>query len=207
MTSFSKNDLNIKRFLSKYREDLEIGLDSIEIETLEEVLNILEKTIKSGKTIFTCGNGGSSSIAEHFVCDFLKGAATDTSIQPIVHSLSSNTPTVTAIANDISYGDIFSHQIKKYGNSDDVLLSISSSGESQNIIEAIKEAKVAGLKTISFVGFKGGVAKEISDYCIHIPIKNYGVVEDIHHSLMHILAQYLRLKNLNNKENINTTVF
>lgn len=197
----------LDNFLSRYKDDLKSGLDSITIDSLEEIANILESSIISGSTIFTCGNGGSSAIAEHFVCDFLKGTSMDTSIQPVIHSLTSNTPTITAIANDIDYSEIFSYQIKKYGNAGDVLLSISSSGNSPNIIEAIKEAKLANIKTISFVGFDGGKAKEISDQCIHIPIKNYGVVEDIHHSLMHILAQFIRLRNLNNKEDIENIVF
>ena len=197
----------LDNFLSRYKDDLKSGLDSITIDSLEEIANILESSITSGSTIFTCGNGGSSAIAEHFVCDFLKGTSMDTSIQPVIHSLTSNTPTITAIANDIDYSEIFSYQIKKYGNVGDILLSISSSGNSPNIIEAIKEAKLANIKTISFVGFDGGKAKEISDQCIHIPIKNYGVVEDIHHSLMHILAQFIRLRNLNNKEDIENIVF
>ena len=204
---YNENENYLDIFLSKYKDDLKSGLDSITIESLEEIANILESSIISGSTIFTCGNGGSSAIAEHFVCDFLKGTSMDTSIQPIIHSLTSNTPTITAIANDIDYSEIFSYQIKKYGNVGDVLLSISSSGNSPNIIEAIKEAKLANLKTISFVGFDGGKAKEISDQCIHIPIKNYGVVEDIHHSLMHILAQFIRLRNLNNKEDVENIVF
>ena len=116
-------------------------------------------------------------------------------------------PTITAVANDIGYNDIFSLQIERYGLSEDVLICISSSGNSPNIIKAIKAAKEKGVHTISFVGFDGGSAKEISDNCIHIPIRNYGIVEDIHHSMMHMLAQYIRLRNLNNKEDIETTVF
>lgn len=200
-------DDEIKKFLTKYSSQLKSGIDSIDSKNLKVIADIIEVTIKSGNTIFTCGNGGSSAIAEHFVCDFLKGAATNTSIQPIIHSLTSNTPTITAVANDISYDDIFSHQVVKYGNPGDILLSISSSGNSENIIKAIEQAKLANVKTISFVGFDGGKAKLISDYSIHIPIENYGVVEDIHHSLMHMLAQYIRLKNIDNKDNLEKIIF
>ena len=197
----------MNKFLSEYKKKLQSGLDSINTSSLEEIANILDRTIKSSNKIFTCGNGGSSSIGDHFVCDFLKGVATDTNVQPIIHSLSCNTPTITAVANDISYDDIFSYQIERYGNTDDILLSISSSGNSKNIIKAIEKAKEKNLITISFVGFDGGKVKELSDYNIHIPIKNYGVVEDIHHSLMHILAQYIRSNNIIERDDSREIIF
>ena len=207
MGSKNCNSKNIVNFLTEYTDKLKDGLDSIDSESLEKIANLIDEVVKNNKTIYTCGNGGSSAIADHFVCDFLKGSAADSTIQPIIHSLTSNTPTITAIANDISYDDIFSCQIEKYGNSDDILLSISSSGNSQNIIKAIEKAKAKNLTTISFVGFDGGKVKLISDYCIHIPLNNYGVVEDVHHSLMHILAQYIRSTNLTNEDNIKEIIF
>ena len=201
------NSINLTNFLTGYSEEIQTGFESIDISILEQVVNLLDTSIKNYKTIFTCGNGGSSAISEHFVCDFLKGASTGTSIQPIIHSLSSNIPTLTAVANDISYDDVFSFQLEKYGKEGDVLLCISSSGNSPNIIKAIQMAKSKDIKTVAFVGFDGGEAKDLSDHSIHIPLKNYGVVEDLHHSLMHLLAQYIRLKNLEDIENIETTVF
>ena len=201
------NSIDLTNFLAEYMNEIQKGFASIDIANLEKVVNVLDSAIKRNSTIYTCGNGGSSSKAEHFVCDFLKGASTGTSIQPIIHSLSSNTPTVTAVANDISYDDIFSFQLDKYGKDGDILLCVSSSGNSPNIIKALSMAKSKNIESISFVGFIGGQAKNISDNCIHIPNKNYGIVEDVHHSLMHMLAQYIRLKNLENKDNIEQSVF
>ena len=201
------NSVDLTNFLAGYMNEIQKGFASIDIANLGKVVNVLDSAIKRNSTIYTCGNGGSSSIAEHFVCDFLKGASTGTSIQPIIHSLSSNTPTVTAVANDISYDDIFSFQLDKYGKDGDILLCVSSSGNSPNIIKALSMAKSKNIESISFVGFIGGQAKNISDNCIHIPNKNYGIVEDVHHSLMHMLAQYIRLKNLENKDNIEQSVF
>tara|TARA_B100000780_G_C21122141_1_gene454628 strand:- start:1218 stop:1841 length:624 start_codon:yes stop_codon:yes gene_type:complete len=203
----NKKNLELSSFLSGYINELQKGFNSIDVENLETVVSILDSAIKQNKTIFTCGNGGSSSIADHFVCDFIKGAATGTSIQPIIHSLSSNTPTITAVANDISYNDIFSFQLEKYGKEGDILLCVSSSGNSPNIINAINMAKSKSIVSISFVGFTGGQGKVLSDTCIYIPNKNYGIVEDIHHSLMHMLAQYIRLKNLDKNEDIDEIVF
>jgi phosphoheptose isomerase len=207
MSYASHSKTNLKAFLSEYKIQLKVGLDSIEPKYLEEIAEVIEEAINSRKTIYTCGNGGSSAIADHFVCDFLKGAAANTTIQPIIFSLASNTPTITAVANDISYDDVFSHQIIKYGTPGDILISISSSGSSQNIIDAIEKARSAKVKTISFVGFDGGKAKSISDYCIHIPVSNYGVVEDIHHSIMHILAQFIRLRYLEKTDSDDEIVF
>ena len=203
----NNKSFGLSDFLAGYRNEIQKGFESIDPEELEEIVNVLDKAIKNENTIFTCGNGGSSAISEHFVCDFLKGTATGTDIQPIIYSLSSNTPTLTAVANDIGYEDIFSFQLERYGKDDDILLCVSSSGNSPNIIKAIQMAKKKNIKTISFVGFVGGEAKNISDQCIHIPNKNYGIVEDLHHSLMHLIAQYIRLKNLENKDNIESTVF
>ena len=191
----------MRNFLSEYKKNLINGFDAINPHVLEEIAQLIDQSIKSKKIIYTCGNGGSSSISDHFVCDFLKGVATNTNIQPIIHSLTSNTPTLTAIANDIKYDDIFSFQIERYGASEDLLLCVSSSGNSKNIINAIKKAKEKNIITISFVGFDGGEAKKLSDYNIHIPVYNYGVVEDIHHCLLHILSQYIRSDNLNSDAN------
>lgn len=207
MTFPDAKSIDLTNFLSGYMNEIQKGFESIDVDDLEKIVSVLDSAIKRNRTIFTCGNGGSSSIAEHFVCDFLKGASTETSIQPIIHSLSSNTPTVTAVANDISYDDIFSYQLERYGKDGDILLCVSSSGNSTNIIKALSMAKSKNIESISFVGFAGGDAKNISDNCIHIPSKNYGIVEDIHHSLMHMLAQYIRLKNLLDKNNIEKTVF
>ena len=104
----NNNSADLNNFLSGYKKEIEKGFGSIGIANLAKVVDVLESAIKRHCTIYTCGNGGSSSIAEHFVCDFLKGASTNTSIQPLIHSLSSSTSTITAVANDISYDEAWS---------------------------------------------------------------------------------------------------
>ncbi|MBC8225586.1 MAG: SIS domain-containing protein [Gammaproteobacteria bacterium] len=203
----TKKDLDISSFISGYSSNIAKGYDSIDIDELRSIVSVLEENITNKHKIFTCGNGGSSAIAEHFTCDFVKGSSTETDIQPIVFSLPSNTSLITAIANDISYDDIFSLQVEKYASKDDILLAISCSGNSPNIISALELAKSKGMSTISFLGFDGGKALELSEYCIHINIHNYGIVEDIHQSLMHMLAQYLRLKHIDPSANIDEKIF
>jgi phosphoheptose isomerase len=199
-------DYSLHEFLLSYSSNLNQALDSLEQENLDKVFEALAKSILSQKTIFTCGNGGSSSIAEHLVCDFIKGASTDSKIDPKVIPLLT-TPVITAVANDISYEDIFSFQLEKYASSKDVLISVSSSGNSPNIVKAIETAKEMEMLTISFVGFDGGKAKEVSEFSLHIKSNNYGICEDAHHVLMHIFAQYLRLNYLDDENKLGNVKF
>jgi D-sedoheptulose 7-phosphate isomerase len=203
----TKKDLEIRNFIKGYKEKISEAFDSIEFDEFEKIALLLERSIKNGNKVFSCGNGGSSSISEHLVCDFVKGTSNETNIQPIVHSLTSNISLITAIANDVSYEEIFSYQLEKYAQSRDILIAISSSGNSPNIIKGIQCARALGLQTISFVGFDGGMAKNLTDYSIHINIDNYGICEDVHQSLMHILSQYLRLANLDNLEQLDRKIF
>ena len=154
------------------------------------------KTLFKKKKIFICGNGGSASISNHFVCDHQKGSSMGTKLMPGIISLSSNIEIITAISNDISYDHIFSYQLERLAKPGDGLITISSSGNSKNIILAIECAKNKKLTTISLNGFNGGKANKISQISLNVPSRNYGVVEDIHQSIMHILSQSLRMRNL-----------
>lgn len=204
---FPENDnYKLKEFLDSYSERLISSLKELNVGDLESVYDSLLKAIKNKSMIYTCGNGGSAAIAEHLVCDFLKGASTDTNVNPKLVPLLS-TPTLTAIANDLSYDDVFSYQIEKYASEGDVLLCVSSSGDSENIVRAINTAKKMKVETISFVGFEGGRAKDLSDCCVHVNSNNYGICEDAHHSLMHIFAQFLRLKNIDDSKKIGNIKF
>ena len=109
-------------------------------------------------------------------------------------------PLVSAIANDIKYEDTFSYQLEKLGSKGDLLICISSSGNSKNIIKVINSASKLKIKTISLVGFNGGKAK-------HINISNYGIVEDVHQSIMHMLAQFIRLRKINKPEEAEKIIF
>jgi phosphoheptose isomerase len=205
--SFPENsDYSLEEFFSTYLKKLNQSIESLDIEQVKTVVDALMKNIDSGATIYTCGNGGSSSIADHFVCDLVKGASSDSSVNPKVVPLLSM-PLLTAIANDIGYEDIFSFPLSKYASQGDILLSVSSSGNSPNIVKAIETAKSLGVLTISFLGFEGGKAKELSDLCLHTPSDNYGVCEDAHHALMHILSQYIRLVSINNQSEVGKIKF
>lgn len=143
------------------------------------------EAVKKSKTVYVGGNGGSAAISNHLCCDFLKGANIN------VVSLSCNTPLITAIANDIGYEDTLSYQLQKHVIGGDVVILISSSGNSPNIVKAAHYAKTHGIKLIGLTGFNGGKLNDLADIKLHIPICNYGIVEDCHQSIMHIISQFI----------------
>ena len=117
---------------------------------------------------------------------------------PIIsHSLACNMPLYSAIANDFGFAEVFARQIGYFARPGDLLIAISSSGESANILLGVKAAKAAGMKVIGMTGFSGGQLREIADIALHAPVKNYGIVEDVHQSLMHVLAQFITARRLN----------
>ena len=137
----NKNYLNYDEYYDDYINLKNILLKQVDKKTLKKIIELILRTIKNKKQIFSCGNGGSASTAEHLTCDFTKGANTNTNLNIKSFSLNSNTSLITAIANDISYDDIFSYQLSKYGNQNDILLLFSVSGSSKNIIKCATEAK------------------------------------------------------------------
>ena len=174
-------------------------LQKIDFVELDKIINLLKKSFKNDNILYTCGNGGSSSLADHFTCDFLKQTNNQTNLNVKSISLVSNFSLISAIANDISYDKIFSFQVEKLCKKNDVLFLFSVSGNSPNLIEAIKSAKNIGVKTVSFTAFDGGKLSKISDFNLNFPIANFGIAEDCHISIMHYLSQYLRNINLKEK--------
>jgi phosphoheptose isomerase len=153
---------------------------------------LLADVYRSGGFVYSCGNGGSAAIANHLVCDHCKGVATDTGLRPRVHSLSTTVEVITAVGNDISFDEVFVYQLSQLARPGDALVTISSSGDSENIVRAVQWAKENGLPVISMTGFSGGRSAQLADVNIHVQADNYGVVEDVHQSMMHILAQHVR---------------
>lgn len=176
---------NLERFVIKYQHRYQDGMYSIKISDLQKAIDLIESCKGN---IFVGGNGGSAAISNHLCCDFIKGADLK------AHSMSCNTPLITAIANDMSYADTLSYQIEKLHSDNDLVILISSSGNSQNIIRAADTAKKFKIPVIGLSGFSGGKLKEIADVSLHINVDNYGVVEDCHQSIMHIISQYIRHK-------------
>ena len=188
-----------KEFYLEYINQKNDLLQKINFKELDKIINLLKKSFKNNNILYTCGNGGSSSLADHFTCDFIKQTNNQTRLKVKSISLASNFSLISAIANDVSYDKIFSFQIEKLCKKDDVLFLFSVSGNSPNLIEAIKVGKKIGVKIVSFTGFDGGKLSKISDFNLNFPIANFGMAEDCHISIMHFLSQYLRNISLKNK--------
>lgn len=180
------------QFADAYFRRIATAAATVDQGALNAAAKLIEERSASGNMIFSCGNGGSAAIANHLVCDCMKGIRTGSSLHPRVHSLSATVETITAIGNDIGYDEIFAFQLGSLGKKGDVLVAISSSGDSPNIVKAIGLARELGISTIAMSGFSGGRAATLADINLHVDGHNYGIVEDIHQSLMHILAQFLR---------------
>ena len=198
---------DIGDYIDAYAALVQTALQSVDKGELARATERLEQAVLSGARIFVCGNGGSAAIANHFCCDHMKGISSDTGIMPNVLSLSTNIELITAIANDMSYDRIFAFQLSRQAERGDVLFVISSSGNSPNIVAAMEWAKENGVTVIAMSGFSGGAAKRGADISLHVAVDNYGVVEDAHQCLMHILAQYLRHKHLTAPEKLGAIKF
>ncbi|MCW2930532.1 MAG: phosphoheptose isomerase [Actinomycetia bacterium] len=193
-------------YWGEYIKELTRAGETIDPEAMQRAVDILIEAYTTGARTFSCGNGGSASISNHMQCDHTKGVRTATDLIPHVLSLTTNVELLTAIANDISYADVFTYQLQSQARPGDVLVAVSSSGRSKNIVDAIAWANENGLHTIAITGFQGGAARTTAEVAIHVDCTNYGVVEDLHQAVMHSLAQYVRQSRLS-ADQVADTVF
>ena len=184
-------------YTGAYLDELSQAAATIDPLALEGAAEILLDAYTQGKVVFSCGNGGSASVSNHLQCDHLKGVRNGTDLQSRVVSLSSNVELLTAIANDLGYHDSFAYQLRAQSRPGDVLIAISSSGSSPNILHALQWACDNGLRTIALTGFGGGESRLIAEIAVHVDCANYGIVEDLHQSIMHAMAQYIRQTRMN----------
>lgn len=183
-------------YSAEYFSRLSAAAAAIDTQAFERAASLISTAIQSDRTIYACGNGGSAAISNHLLCDFAKRIQTDTELRPRIVSLSSHIELITAIGNDIAFEEIFRYQLRTAARPGDVLLTISSSGNSENIVRALKWARESDVHTIALTGFDGGRSRDLADANIHVPADNYGIVEDLHQSTMHILAQFVRQRHM-----------
>ena len=188
--------MKIKPFVADYLTRLKFILDNIDANVISDIVNALEKTIINKSRIYIIGNGGSSATASHMVNDLGAGLRRRDIVNFDVLSLGDNSPVVTAIANDIGYENIFYMQMKGLIKQKDIVIEISCSGDSPNILKAVDYAQSSGCKVIGITGFDGGRLKVLSDINFHVdaPKNEYGLVEDTHMILDHIIYSYYNQK-------------
>ena len=189
-----------KNYIS-YKNQITKALEKLDFIKIEEIEKKIYYTIVKKKKIFVCGNGGCASIASHFLCDFNKGIklSSKNKILPKIISLNDNNSIITAISNDLNFDKIFSNQLENFYNTGDILITLSCSGSSKNIINALKFSKNNNLFSVSFTGFAKETIIKYSNINLDIGIKNYGVCEDMFQILMHMISQNIRLKYIMSK--------
>lgn len=183
---------DIATYADAYFDALRTAQNSVDRIALAKAGNMLAAAYAARKTVFVCGNGGSAALSNHLTCDHLKCIQTDTDLVPRVMSLAATLETITAVANDISYDEVFVYQLCTLADPGDVLISISCSGDSENVVRACDWAKANDLAVIALTGFAGGRTRDLADVTLHVAGDNYGVIEDTHQAIMHILAQFIR---------------
>ena len=184
MNSFSE-------YARQYIFRLQEVLGKVKHEEVEEFVNLLIEAREENRNIFFAGNGGSAATSSHFANDF--GIGTRQRIKPFrAISLSDNLATITAIGNDFGYDQIFARQVEVLGREDDLLVGISASGNSENLVCAFRVAKKLGLTTVAITAFDGGVLREIADFSVHVPTSKgeYGPAEDAHMILDHLITNF-----------------
>ena len=184
-------DFSIESYKRAYADALHRAVLQVASNELESLCSIIEEIARNGRQILVAGNGGSAAIAEHLCCDWTKGTTCQT--KPVIssRSLTANSSVYSAIANDYGFEHVFDTQIDFFGRDGDLLIAISSSGSSPNILNAVTRARARGLVVAGFTGFTGGKLKDLADVSIHVPVSNYGIVEDTHQAVMHIIAQFI----------------
>ena len=170
------------------------SVQTLPIDRVEQVSQILVAAYEKQRTVFVFGNGGSAALASHFACDLAKGTVNGSPKRFRIMALTDNVPLMTAWANDSRYEDIFSEQLANFAMPGDVAFAISASGNSPNVLKALRVAKQASLTTIGLTGFSGGRMLALCDACIVVPSDNMQVVEDLQLSVAHALFTCVRAR-------------
>ncbi|MBK7762337.1 MAG: D-sedoheptulose 7-phosphate isomerase [Bacteroidetes bacterium] len=163
------------------------------IDRLELCANMVTGAFKAGKKVLFCGNGGSAADAQHLAAEFSGRFYTDRDALP-AEALHCNTSYLTAVANDYSYDVVYARMINGIGNAGDVLIGLSTSGNSKNIVEAFKTAKLKGMITVALTGESGGMMKNMSDYLFNVPSNDTPRIQESHIMLGHIICQLVEEK-------------
>jgi D-sedoheptulose 7-phosphate isomerase len=196
-------DLVTSKHFQLYVAELVGLIEVMNFDLIEKVCLEILKVRKSMGTIFIIGNGGSAATASHMATDLMFGSNL---VNPELRAISlvDNSSILTATGNDVNFTQVFSRQLKNLGRRGDILITISASGNSPNLIEAIKEARNLKMQSVGITGFDGGLTKTLVDFPIHVPTKigSYGQVEDLHLMINHMITSYL--KSISDQETLNS---
>ena len=187
----------MKKYLDEYSTAINRAMAVIDPSVFEKIIKILADAYKNDRQVFIAGNGGSAGTANHFVCDFGKNAVPFTGLESgkrrfRIISVSDNVEKISALANDIAFEEIFRQQLINLMRDGDVLIAISASGNSPDIVRACEYAKEMKSRIIALAGFNGGKVKEYADAACVVPLTSYEQIEDIHLIILHMIVYYFK---------------
>jgi D-sedoheptulose 7-phosphate isomerase len=177
-------------FPETYKQSLDAALARIPMSQVDQAIEWFRETRDAGGQIFVCGNGGSAQTASHFVTDMVKGASTDKPRRFRIYSLVDSIPTITAYGNDVGYDAVFSEHLKNFANPGDLVMAISGSGNSPNVIKAVEFGNGAGCRTLALTGRDGGKLGKVAQMNLQVAEPHMGRIEDAHHVICHMICYY-----------------
>jgi D-sedoheptulose 7-phosphate isomerase len=176
----------------EYFASLQEVFSRLDLSVIDRMTDAIWENYEKGRTLFVFGNGGSAALASHFACDIGKGTVTSKRKRLRTVALTDNVPLLTALANDLAYKDIFSEQLAGLAEHGDMVLAISGSGNSPNVVQGLEEARKLGLHTLVLTGFEGGRVKALADLCFIVPSDNMQHIEDTHLCATHAIFRAIR---------------
>ena len=177
-------------FPELYKADVLSAIETIDLEKVGQAIDILTQARDQDRRVFVCGNGGSASTASHFVCDMVKGASFQRDKRFRIMALTDSLPTITAYANAVSYDCVFVEQLKNFAEPGDVVMAISGSGNSPNVLQAVEYANSIGCRTIAFSGRNGGKLGPLAQLNLQASNPHMGRIEDVHMIVLHMICYY-----------------
>lgn len=191
--------------IDSYIDLVRTTLNGLDRSAIDQMIDLFSSVYEAGGNIYTMGNGGSGASASHAAGDFLKGASYGLDKRFRMICLNDNLPSMMAIANDIGWEDIFVEPLKNFLGPDDLVIGISGSGNSANVVKALTYAKNKGVKTVALTGFKGGKIGELADLHVHAPVMDMEVTEDIHMVIFNIVKKAMMEKYLGDAPSMGST--
>lgn len=183
--------MQLDKFCVDYANKLSKLLNSSDWSNVDQLGRYMRECWLTGRQVFLCGNGGSAGNAIHLANDFLYGIAKRTGAGLKVQALSANPAVITCLANDVGYDHIFSEQLAVLAEPSDLLIVLSGSGNSPNILRVLKQASSMGVKSCAILGYSGGKSKSLADFSIHFPVDDMQIAEDMQLVVGHMLMKWL----------------
>ena len=188
MTKLSSKQNLFEAIFNQHREAIDKSFSVPQLEVLDQIATEIAGALREGRKLFLCGNGGSAADSQHIAAEFIGRFKRERRSLPAI-ALTTDTSVLTALGNDYSYEQVFSRQVEGLGEAGDVLIALSTSGNSKNVLEAVKVAKMRGLTTIGFTGAKGGLLKDKVDYCFQAQSTHTPHIQEVHITALHALSE------------------